>query len=216
MSTSSTIPEAIGGRRQRAQQLVERVTRSPQWAVLTVHRGHDGSLGTGLESEQFPEEAWGRFGAIVAMLPQLPPPTPSLPRRHQHLWGESQTLFHNAQNELARLVAPQAGGASSVHCHQRKDQMLWVVSGKISIVAPPNSLTIRQAGEACVIPAGNWHRLIFHGNVEAFELYVAVEGETLDLRDIVRQDDGWRPGERTPAEYYDELLLESEPASSEV
>ncbi|MEN6507109.1 MAG: cupin domain-containing protein [Planctomycetaceae bacterium] len=113
-------------------------------------------------------------------------------KTNQHHWGQSQHLHMTETLDLA-IARGKAGGRSSMHTHQNKRNWFLVVEGCVRVVECADggeySFDLRP-GHAVSVPPGIPHRMEFVTDATLYELYTAAEGQTVDLADIQRFDEG--------------------------
>jgi mannose-6-phosphate isomerase-like protein (cupin superfamily) len=117
-------------------------------------------------------------------------------KRNEHKWGWSQHLFNNGLVDVAIAVG-RKGGCSSWHLHEHKSNTFIVREGfvRIGIKWPDRQVyfgTIGPGMSYCVA-AGVIHIMEFVTDATLYETYVADPGQTIDLADIVRLDEGTEP-----------------------
>lgn len=117
-------------------------------------------------------------------------------KQNSHKWGVSRHLVVTERFDLA-FAEGHAGGASSMHTHRRKHNVFMVLVGTVEIHGVDGLLVRLNPHESYTAPANLPHRMVFVTNANLYELYYQVDdnGGTIDLGDIQRLDDGWKPGE---------------------
>lgn len=115
-------------------------------------------------------------------------------RVQSHRWGYSQILFESPEVCLARAVG-LAGGQSSLHTHQAKDNLFFVVAGRVEIWNATAKLATLAHDKRRVMlaPADMPHRMVFVTDAILFELYSPKAGCEVNANDINRRDNGRRP-----------------------
>ena len=104
------------------------------------------------------------------------------------IWGTTQELFNNGIVSINHLKIKQ-GGYCSEHCHLRKSNLFFVISGKLSIMiwqGKKKDETIIRPGESTAVGQGMFHKFRAMTEVECLEIYeTRLKGE-----DIVRRTKG--------------------------
>lgn len=116
-------------------------------------------------------------------------------RINRHMWGVSRHLYVGDTSSLA-VAQGKAGGASSLHLHESKHNGFVVIEGIVEIWGDTSLICHLRPHEACVVPAGTLHRMVFMTDAVLHELYQAIRNQTINLKDIIRSKPGWKPGER--------------------
>ncbi len=116
-------------------------------------------------------------------------------RLNQHTWGTSRHLYVSKTTSLATAIG-KAGGASSLHFHESKQNAFIVIEGIVEIWGENSLIANLRPQEACVVSAGTLHRMVFMTDAALPELYQVIRNQTMDLTDIVRVQPGWKPGEK--------------------
>jgi len=114
-----------------------------------------------------------------------------------HLWGTSRHRHVDELTEEVAICATKAGGASSMHFHRGKSNTFLVLSGRLAVDTEDGTRRVLGPHQSVTVAPRVRHRMVFLEPTEAIELYVAIPGSKIDTRDIVRLDEGWRPGERS-------------------
>jgi len=115
--------------------------------------------------------------------------------QNKHTWGTSRHIVVTEKFDLA-IAHGHAGGASSMHTHQRKHNTFLVLTGEVEIVgADGDSLAVLRPHESYTAKVGVPHRMVFITDATLYEFYYPVDdnGGTIDLGDIQRLDRGWKP-----------------------
>lgn len=113
-------------------------------------------------------------------------------KTNQHHWGQSQHLHMTETLDLA-IARGKAGGRSSLHTHQSKRNWFLVVEGIVRVVAIEGDREHAfdvWPGVAVSVAPGVPHRMEFITDATLYELYTAAKGQTVDLADIQRFDEG--------------------------
>ena len=115
----------------------------------------------------------------------------------RHLWGTSVKVFDRSDLELWHLRG-NAGGASSLHRHEKKANAFHCTRGVLRVIQLPadnrQKIDILHPGASVSVAVGIPHRLIWDVDGEAYETYT---GEIIE-GDIERMAPGWRPVEGPP------------------
>lgn len=101
-------------------------------------------------------------------------------------WGYE--ILHNRTSFITKTLYIRAGGRTSVHYHEDKDEMMFVHSGLLTIQRgeSPDQVKKLKPGEVIWIGAKDLHRLIANdGPVMLFEASVG------SLTDVVRIEDDY-------------------------
>jgi mannose-6-phosphate isomerase len=123
------------------------------------------------------------------------------PKRIPKPWGE-EILFAHTDRYAGKVLRVRQGESLSLQYHERKDETLYLFSGRIQVTlgapgdaageAPAERRRI-EPGTALHLPAGTRHR------IEAMEDAVLFEVSTPELDDVVRiEDDFGREGTSAP------------------
>lgn len=123
------------------------------------------------------------------------------PRRIPKPWGE-EILFAHTDRYAGKVLTVRRGESLSLQYHERKDEALYLFSGRIEVTLgePGDAAGARGSGrrrlgpgEAIHLPAGTRHR------IEALEDATLFEVSTPELDDVVRLEDRYgREGTREP------------------
>jgi len=123
------------------------------------------------------------------------------PRRIPKPWGE-EILFAHTGRYAGKVLRVRKGESLSLQYHERKDEALYLFSGRIQVTlgAPgdaqgqdPVEHQHLDPGEALHLPPGTRHR------IEAIEDAILFEVSTPELDDVVRLEDRYgREGTREP------------------
>ena len=107
------------------------------------------------------------------------------------IWGKTEQLLKNPLVEFHRIDVKE-GFRCSVHRHQFKWNMFYVVSGELAIHLinenKPDDITILKAGDHTTLAPGRYHEFRCWKDCVAFEIYYP---ETLS-EDIERLNEGGR------------------------
>jgi len=123
------------------------------------------------------------------------------PRRIPKPWGE-EILFAHTDRYAGKVLTVRRGESLSLQYHERKDEALYLFSGRIEVTLGEPGDTAGAMGtgrrrlgpgEAIHLPAGTRHR------IEALEDATLFEVSTPELDDVVRLEDRYgREGTREP------------------
>lgn len=121
-------------------------------------------------------------------------PTPT--RRVDKPWGHELVWAHT-DRYVGKVLVIEAGRRLSLQYHERKDESILVVRGRMRLHLEDEDGTLRVEelgeGEHRRIPVGRRHRF------EAVERVEIVEVSTPELDDVVRvEDDFGREGSSAP------------------
>lgn len=111
----------------------------------------------------------------------------------QKVWGSVLHLFHSPHVAVSWLKLNE-GFRCSKHLHRDRINMFLVLSGELIVQSwmedggVANSLLKR--GDTLTVPAGRKHRFVVVESGEAIEIYTPIEGRTVQMDDIVRDDEG--------------------------
>lgn len=117
-------------------------------------------------------------------------------RRVDKPWGH-ELIWAHTDRYAGKILAIEAGRRLSLQIHERKDETILVISGRLRLHhgGPDGALTTTELGpgEHRRIPVGTVHRF------EAIERCELVEVSTPELDDVVRlEDDYGREGTSAP------------------
>jgi quercetin dioxygenase-like cupin family protein len=108
----------------------------------------------------------------------------------KHLWGTTTDNFVSPALALVQFSAEE-GGRSSLHYHDRKNNIVIVTSGIVEIYAADCRLMRRlEAGEMFVVHNGVPHQLRFVTDAQGYEIFTPSAGGPINMDDIVRKEDG--------------------------
>lgn len=100
-------------------------------------------------------------------------------------WGQSQLIWHGANVELHRIDVNQ-NGYCSVHRHQSKHNLFYVLSGALEIKVWQKAyelvdVTILRPGQTTTVSPGLLHQFRGLFATEALELYfVELRGDDIE------------------------------------
>jgi len=87
------------------------------------------------------------------------------------VWGEEQWIVNRSY--CGKRLLLKGGVRSSVHCHQKKEETFYVLSGRmlLEVGEDPESLDRRLLGAGDVVDLlpGTWHRFSSLDDTEFFE-----------------------------------------------
>jgi mannose-6-phosphate isomerase-like protein (cupin superfamily) len=111
-------------------------------------------------------------------------------------WGHEE-IFAETERYVGKILAIRAGQALSLQYHERKEETLRVLEGRLEFVAGDsvNRLQTHQLGPGAVfhVPPGCLHRMV------AISDCLLLEVSTPELDDVVRLEDRYgREGTSTP------------------
>jgi len=106
------------------------------------------------------------------------------------IWGCNFPLFDKNNVEINGIHVHK-GGYCSLHRHQHKNNIFFVVSGSLSIEVmkndyPLTDVTTLKAGEMTDVAPKEWHKFKANEDTFAIEIYYV----ELDTSDIERKDQG--------------------------
>jgi mannose-6-phosphate isomerase len=108
------------------------------------------------------------------------------PRRVEKPWGY-EVIWAETDRYVGKILHVQAGQALSLQYHERKDETIYLLSGRMRFWAGPSVEALREvpleAGQSFRIPTGTVHRM------EAVTDVDILEASTPDLDDVVRLED---------------------------
>ncbi|MBS3927482.1 MAG: hypothetical protein KGZ65_02555 [Sphingomonadales bacterium] len=111
----------------------------------------------------------------------------------EKLWGVTRPVDISPTHELHHATI-KAGGFSSQHCHHRKFNGFYVVSGTLLVHfyrrkgdATPYDTGRAEAGSSVIAVWDEWHRFEAVTDVELIEWYF---NDHVDPTDIERYDEG--------------------------
>ncbi|HKJ24915.1 MAG TPA: cupin domain-containing protein [Myxococcota bacterium] len=117
-------------------------------------------------------------------------------RRVEKPWGH-EVIWAHTDRYVGKLLAIRAGQRLSLQYHERKDESIYVVRGRLALHLADEAGTLHVhelgPGEHRRIPTGRTHRF------EALEDVEVMEVSTPELDDVVRlEDDFGREGTSAP------------------
>lgn len=117
-------------------------------------------------------------------------------RRVDKPWGH-ELIWTRTDRYVGKLIVIEAGQRLSLQLHQRKDEAIFVISGRLRLQLEDGEGVIRTIelgpGEHRRVPTGRRHRF------EAIERVELIEVSTPELDDVVRlEDDYGREGTSAP------------------
>jgi len=108
------------------------------------------------------------------------------------LWGKTRCIQFGNHIEIWH-ASIRKGGYSSKHCHTKKFNDFYVVSGELEVefyltkdAAVPYKIALLKAGQRLTTDLNEWHRFRALTDVELIENY----WNTIDPTDIERHDEG--------------------------
>ncbi len=118
------------------------------------------------------------------------------PRRVDKPWGH-ELIWALADRYCGKLLVIETGRRLSLQYHERKDEWIHVLSGRLRLSLSDENGTVRESelgpGDGAHIAVGRVHRY------EAIERVELIEVSTPELDDVVRiQDDYGREGTSAP------------------
>jgi mannose-6-phosphate isomerase len=124
-------------------------------------------------------------------------PTPaSAIRRVDKPWG-AELIWAVTERYAGKILIIEAGRRLSLQRHERKDESIYVLSGRLRLFLGPDESNLAAhelgPGDAARIPVGWIHRY------EAIDRVELAEVSTPELDDVIRlQDDFGREGTSAP------------------
>ena len=123
-------------------------------------------------------------------------PAGVLPRRVPKPWGQ-ELIWASTDQYVGKILVIEAGMRLSLQYHERKDEWIHVLSGRLRLLLEDDAGTdaVRELGlgDGAHVPAGRRHRY------EALERCELIEVSTPELDDVVRlSDDYGREGTSAP------------------
>jgi mannose-6-phosphate isomerase-like protein (cupin superfamily) len=116
-------------------------------------------------------------------------------RRVPKPWGE-EIIFAHTTRYAGKVLKVRAGESLSLQYHERKDEALYLYSGRVRLYTEAGGRAeerVVEAGEALHFPPGTRHRM------EALADAVLFEVSTPELDDVVRLEDRYgRAGRSEP------------------
>ena len=125
-----------------------------------------------------------------------PAEEPFTPRRVPKPWG-NEFIWALTDRYCGKVLVIEAGRRLSLQYHERKDESILVLSGRMRLSLAAEDGVIRTEelgpGDARHVPVGRAHRY------EAIERTELLEVSTPELEDVVRiEDDFGREGTNAP------------------
>jgi mannose-6-phosphate isomerase len=127
---------------------------------------------------------------IETPLAGAPPRRVPKPWGYEHIWAETDRY-------AGKLIAIEAGRRLSLQYHERKEESLYVLAGRLRLHIEDAEGEMRHVdlgpGDNAHVPARRRHRF------EALERVELIEVSTADLDDVIRlEDDFGREGTSSP------------------
>jgi len=121
---------------------------------------------------------------------------PAAPRRVDKPWGH-ELIWVLTDRYCGKVIVIETGRRLSLQYHQRKDESVYVVSGRLRLHLEDDAglMTVRELGpgDSARVPVGRRHRF------EAAERVELIEVSTPELDDVIRvEDDFGREGTSAP------------------
>jgi len=110
------------------------------------------------------------------------------------IWGDTRSLFANANFELHRLFA-RKGGFCSKHRHASKFNQFYVITGRLRIETWKHDydlcdVTDLGPGDMAVCKPGEYHRFTDVEDTDALEWYwVELRADDIDRENVGGQSD---------------------------
>lgn len=115
-----------------------------------------------------------------------PPASPHTPARVDKPWGH-ELLWANTDAYVGKVLHVRAGHALSLQYHERKDETIHLLRGRMRFWVGPDADALEEVGlgegESFRIRPGTVHRM------EAITDVDILEASTPDLDDVVRLED---------------------------
>ena len=109
-------------------------------------------------------------------------------QRIEKPWG-FELIWARTERYVGKIIAIRAGRRLSLQYHERKDESILVVRGRMRLHLEGDDGRIHQTelgpGDHCRIPVGRRHRF------EAIEDVEVIEVSTPELDDVVRVEDDY-------------------------
>ncbi len=109
-------------------------------------------------------------------------------RRVEKPWGH-ELIWAHTERYVGKLIVIEKGKRLSLQKHLKKDESIFVVSGRLRLVLESDAGALEEidlgAGEHRRIPTGRIHRFIALERVELMEV------STPELDDVVRLEDDY-------------------------
>ena len=107
-------------------------------------------------------------------------------RRVEKPWGH-ELIWAETESYVGKVLHIRAGEALSLQFHNRKDETIHLLRGRLRLVVGPSESALQEvvleAGDGYHIPPGTVHRM------EGIEECDVVEASTPQLDDLVRLED---------------------------
>jgi mannose-6-phosphate isomerase len=107
----------------------------------------------------------------------------------QKPWGSEELLEKN-DHYVVKRICMRRGHRCSLQFHEKKQETVYVIQGKLKIVSGPSrqklSEAVFNAGEHLTLPPRSIHRM------EALEDAIYLEASTPELDDVVRIADDYQ------------------------
>jgi mannose-6-phosphate isomerase-like protein (cupin superfamily) len=121
---------------------------------------------------------------------------PAAPRRVDKPWGH-ELIWVLTDRYCGKVIVIETGRRLSLQYHQRKDESVYVVSGRLRLHLEDDAgvMTVRELGpgDSARVPVGRRHRF------EAVQRVELIEVSTPELDDVIRvEDDFGREGTSAP------------------
>lgn len=121
----------------------------------------------------------------------LPAAEASAPRRVEKPWGH-EIIWAETERYVGKILHVMAGHSLSLQYHERKDETLFLASGRVRLEVGESESHLRttpfRVGDRIRLAAGTLHR------IEALEDSDILEVSTPELDDVVRIKDRYGRG----------------------
>ncbi len=97
-------------------------------------------------------------------------------------WGVEEIIYKGKY--VLKKIIMEKGHKCSFQYHKKKHETIYVLCGKLSLVADGENITM-SPGTHAIIPAGVFHRM------EGLETTEYLEASTPELKDVVRLEDDY-------------------------
>jgi mannose-6-phosphate isomerase-like protein (cupin superfamily) len=94
-------------------------------------------------------------------------------KKANKVWGETTELFNN-NGSSTHYLEVKAGGYCSEHKHEQKDNVFYVIEGRLEIaswVGDEKHIRVLGRGDGYRIPVGVWHMFRALTDVKCVEVY---------------------------------------------
>jgi mannose-6-phosphate isomerase-like protein (cupin superfamily) len=123
-------------------------------------------------------------------------PPPFQPRRVDKPWGR-ELIWALTDSYCGKILVIETGKRLSLQVHERKDEWIHVLSGRLRLLLEDDDgqdvVADLAPGQGAHVPAGRRHRY------EALDRAELIEVSTPELDDVIRlQDDFGREGTSAP------------------